>query len=237
LCQEVDSLLGEAAAASGRKAHRALIVPHAGYIYSGRVAASAFRCIIGAGGKLTRVVVIGPSHHVSFRGIAAPRGADAFRTPLGEVPLDRRVLAELPAVILADEPHRREHAIEVELPFLQRALGDGFSLVPLVVGDATDEEVTATLEPFAADPATLVVVSSDLSHFLTYEAAGQRDRATAEAIERLHGAPIGPYDACGRLEEQRRHGRRPAERRRLRCLGVRRPVMFADGIRLQSFPF
>ena len=104
----------------------------------------------------------------------------------------------LPGVVLADEPHRREHAIEVELPFLQRALGDDFTLVPLVVGDAASEDVAAALEPFADDSATLVVVSSDLSHFLGYEAAVRRDRATAEAIERLEGAAIGAV-RCLRL--------------------------------------
>jgi AmmeMemoRadiSam system protein B len=179
---------------------RALIAPHAGYTYSGPVAASAFSRVTGAGASFTRVVVIGPSHYVSFRGIAAPR-ALAFGTPLGEVPLDRAALEDLPGVVRADEPHRREHAIEVELPFLQRVLG-GFALVPLVVGDTTEEEVAAALQPFADDPATLIVVSSDLSHFLDYEAARRRDRATAGAIERLESAAIGPYDACGWLPIQ-----------------------------------
>ena len=142
--------------------------------------------------------MIGPSHHVAFHGIAAPT-ALAFRTPLGDVPVDRVAVAAIPGVALADEPHRREHAIEVELPFLQRVLGDDFTLVPLVVGDAASEDVAAALEPFADDSATLVVVSSDLSHFLGYEAAVRRDRATAEAIERLEGAAIGAYDACGYL--------------------------------------
>ncbi len=196
----VDRLLGEAPrphAAADRP--RALIAPHAGYAFSGPVAASAFRRVAGAGSPFTRVVVIGPAHYVAFRGIAAPR-AGAFRTPLGEVPVDRVALADLPAVVVADEPHRREHAIEVELPFLQRALGgDRFALVPLVVGDATDDEVAAVLEPFADDPATLVVVSSDLSHFLGYEPAVRRDRATARAIERLNGDRLGPEDACGYL--------------------------------------
>jgi AmmeMemoRadiSam system protein B len=192
----VDGLLGEAPQDSGREVPRALIAPRAGYPYSGPVAASAFRLITGT--PFTRVVVIGPSHHVAFRGIAAPRAA-AFRTPLGEVPVDRGALAELPGVTLADEPHRREHALEVELPFLQRALGQDFALVPLVVGDATGEEVAAALEPLADDPATLVVVSSDLSHFSDYRAAVRRDRTTAAAIEALDGGRLGPGDACGYL--------------------------------------
>ena len=194
----VDRLLGEMPRDDGADVPRALIAPHAGYVYSGPVAASAFRRVAGAG--FTRVVVIGPSHFVPFRGIATPR-ALAFGTPLGEVPLDRAALADLPSVVRADEPHRREHAIEVELPFLQRVLG-GFALVPLVVGDTTEEEVAAALQPFADDPATLIVVSSDLSHFLDYEAARRRDRATAGAIERLESAAIGPYDACGWLPIQ-----------------------------------
>jgi hypothetical protein len=205
LRDEVDRLIGGAPRdGGGGEVPRALIAPHAGYAYSGPVAASAFSRIAGAGGRFARVVVVGPSHHLAFRGIAAPRGAGAFRTPLGEVPVDREAvaaLAGLPGVVLADEPHRREHAVEVELPFLQRALGGGggFALVPLVVGDAADAEVAAVLEPFADDPTALVVVSSDLSHFLPYEAAVRRDRATAGAVERLEGDPVGPYDACGHL--------------------------------------
>jgi AmmeMemoRadiSam system protein B len=204
LCFEVDRLLDEAQH-GGRQdlLPRALIAPHAGYAYSGPVAASAFRHLAGAAGRrLTCVVVIGPSHYVAFRGIAAPRHVGAFRMPLAEVPVDHEALtavADLPGVVLADEPHRREHAIEVELPFLQRTLGEGFALVPLVVGDAQDEEVAPVLEPFADDPATLIVVSSDLSHFLPYETARRHDRATAAAIERLEGGTLGSNDACGYL--------------------------------------
>ena len=203
----VDRLLAEVPRAEG-DFPRALVAPHAGYPYSGPVAASAFRVVTGAG--FARVVVIGPSHHVPFRGIAAPR-AEAFATPLGEVPVDRTAI-DLPGVVRADEPHRREHAIEVELPFLQRVLPGDFTLVPLVVGDANAAEVAEALAPFADDPATLIVVSSDLSHFQDYESARRRDHATDEAIERLEGAAIGPYDACGWLAIQgwlalaQRHG-------------------------------
>ena len=196
----VDRLLGEMPLPRfGADRPRALIAPHAGYAYSGPVAASAFGRVAGAGATFTRVVVIGPSHYVAFRGIAAPR-ASAFATPLGEIPVDHAAIAGIPGVQLADEPHRREHAIEVELPFLQRALGrDRFGLVPLVVGDATGEEVAAALASFADDPKTLVVVSSDLSHFLPYEAAARRDQATAAAIERLEGDEVRAEDACGWL--------------------------------------
>ena len=240
----VDRLLGEMPLPRfGADRPRALIAPHAGYAYSGPVAASAFGRVAGAGSTFTRVVVIGPSHYVAFRGIAAPR-ASAFATPLGDIPVDHAAIAGIPGVQLADEPHRREHAIEVELPFLQRALGrDRFGLVPLVVGEATGEEVAAALAAFADDPKTLVVVSSDLSHFLPYEAAARRDQATAAAIERLEGDEVRAEDACGwlpirgwldagaaavaagraaRSAQQWRHGGRgSAERRRLRRLGVR----------------
>jgi AmmeMemoRadiSam system protein B len=199
LREEVDRLLGKVPQAGDGDVPRALIAPHAGYAYSGPVAAIAFRRVAAAGSRFARVAVIGPSHHVAFRGIAVPRAAGAFRTPLGEVPVDREAvsaLARLPGVVVADAPHRREHAIEVELPFLQRTLG-AFTLVPLVVGEAADEEVAGALEPFAEEPTTLIVVSSDLSHFLSDEAALRRDRATAAAIERYEGERLGPEDACG----------------------------------------
>ena len=212
----VDRLLAAAAESGGGEpapplAPRALIAPHAGYVYSGPVAARAFRRLAADERRVTRVTVMGPSHHVAFRGIAAPSAA-AFRTPLGEVAVDRDALRDLPGVAVADAPHRREHAIEVELPFLQRALPGGFALVPLVVGEATDGEVAGALEPFVGDPATLTVISSDLSHFLDHAAAVRRDLATATAIERLEGASLGPEDACGFrpirgwLALARRHG-------------------------------
>jgi AmmeMemoRadiSam system protein B len=211
----VDRLLAAAAAAAAPGAvevPRALIAPHAGYAYSGPVVARAFQKLAAAAkGRIARVVVIGPSHHVAFRGVAAP-SAVAFRTPLGEVAVDRDALRDLPGVAVADAPHRREHAIEVELPFLQRALPGGFALVPLVVGEATDGEVAGVLEPFVGDPATLTVISSDLSHFLDHAAAVRRDWATAAAIERLEGGVLGPEDACGFrpirgwLALARRHG-------------------------------
>ena len=179
---------------------RALIAPHAGYAYSGPVAASAFRRVAGAGSTFTRVVVIGPSHYVAFRGIAAPRAsafAHAARRGPGRPRGDRQ---GCPALTLADEPHRREHAIEVELPFLQRALGRDRS------GSCRSSSATPRARKsrrrcavFADDPKTLVVVSSDLSHFLPYEAAARRDQATAAAIERLEGDEVRAEDACGWL--------------------------------------
>jgi AmmeMemoRadiSam system protein B len=145
-------------------------------------------------------VVIGPAHFVPIRGLAVPV-AEAFRTPLGDVPLDREAIAtlrEMPAVVSADAPHRPEHALEVELPFLQVVLGD-FALVPLLVGDATAAEVATVLDRLWDGPETLIVVSSDLSHYETYDRARNHDAATAAAIERFDGRALGPRDACGYL--------------------------------------
>jgi hypothetical protein len=150
--------------------------------------------------QIRRAVVIVPAHFVPFRGIAVPDAA-AFRTPLGEVPLDGAAidsLGDLPQVRRADLPHQPEHALEVELPFLQTVLGE-FALVPLLVGDATAEEVAQVLERLWGGEDTLIVISSDLSHYEPYERARQHDAATAAAIERLDEASLGPRDACGYL--------------------------------------
>jgi hypothetical protein len=144
------------------------------------------------------VVLIGPSHHVSFRGLAVPN-ADAFATPLGDVPVDRaaveRLLA-LPQVAQRDDAHAREHSLEVQLPFLQEVLGP-FALVPLAAGDATADEVAEVLGLFVDEPGTLVVVSSDLSHYLDYESARRLDAATSRAIEALDDAALDAERACG----------------------------------------
>lgn len=177
---------------------KAIIAPHAGYIYSGPIAASAYASILPARGTIERVVLLGPAHRFGFRGIAAP-GADSFATPLGEVPVDREALAsirDLPQVRVLDHAHAGEHSLEVHLPFLQEALGS-FTIVPLVVGDAGPEEVAAVLERLWGGPETLVVVSSDLSHYLAHDAARVRDRATSRAIEDLRLEDIAEDDACG----------------------------------------
>lgn len=166
---------------------RALIVPHAGYIYSGPIAASAYRSIDA--NRTHRVVAVGPSHFVRFRGLAAP-DADVFRTPLGDVPI---VENDLPSHAA---PHVREHSIEVQVPFLQAVL-DGFSLLPIAVGDATPGEVSTALELYSEDPETLLVISSDLSHYLPYEEAVALDARTAESITRRDGEALGPNAACG----------------------------------------
>ncbi len=187
-------------AASTKVMPKALIAPHAGYAYSGRVAAAAFATLRDSAQTITRVVLIGPAHYVHVRGIAAAT-VDAFETPLGGVPVNLEALskiADLPFVIRADAPHAPEHALEVELPFLQSILAS-FQVVPLVVGDAVPQDVAHVLGRLWGGPETLIVVSSDLSHYHSYEAARRLDLATAAAIERGDWANLGPNQACGCL--------------------------------------
>jgi hypothetical protein len=195
----VEGHLAASAACAGG-APKAVISPHAGYVYSGPVAGHAFASLAGHAPRIRRAVVIGPAHYVPFRGIAVPSGK-AFRTPLGEVPLDRGALEgirDLPQVHTADAPHAPEHALEVELPFLQAVLGE-FALVPLLVGNATPEQVGEVLDRLWGGPETLLVISSDLSHYEPYARARAHDATTAAAIERLDFARLGPRDACGWL--------------------------------------
>lgn len=190
-------LAGARAAPKGRV--RAVVAPHAGYIYSGSTAAEAFAALKPLKGQIERLVVIGPAHFVSLSGIAVP-SVEAFQTPLGEMPLDRPAidgLLDLPQVVVDDKVHAPEHALEVELPFLQTVLGD-LPLVPLVVGSARAQEVAEVLERLW-DEKTLIVVSSDLSHYHDYETARGLDAATAAAVERCDEAAIGFEDACGAL--------------------------------------
>ena len=188
------------AGAAKEPAPKALIAPHAGYVYSGPVAATAYARLAARRGAITRVVLVGPSHRVFLRGLAAP-DADAFATPLGDVPIDRAWLARaqaLPQVQVQDRAHAFEHSLEVHLPFLQVALGE-FALVPLVAGDASPAEVAEVLDALWGGDETLVVVSSDLSHYEPYETARRLDQATARAIESLREDAIGEDDACGRV--------------------------------------
>jgi MEMO1 family protein len=181
-------------------APKAIIAPHAGFIYSGPVAATAFAPLQRHAAAIERVVLIGPAHYVPFRGIALPT-VDAFETPLGIVPVARdaaAALADLPSVARADAPHALEHALEVELPFLQAVLRS-FDLIPLLVGDASPEEVARVLDRLWGGSETLIVVSSDLSHFHAYETARRRDAVTAALIERGDWASLGPDKACGYL--------------------------------------
>ncbi|WP_114947917.1 AmmeMemoRadiSam system protein B [Microvirga calopogonii] len=181
-------------------APKAIIVPHAAYIYSGAVAATAFAALQPHAGTITRVVLIGPAHYMPFRGLAVPT-VDTFETPLGMVSLVREAataLADFAPVVRADAPHAPEHALEVELPFLQTVLRS-FELVPLLAGDASPEEVAGALDRLWGGPETLIVVSSDLSHFHDYETARRLDAVTAAQIERGDGASLGPGNACGYL--------------------------------------
>lgn len=202
-----------AACRSDAPAPKAVIAPHAGHIYSGPVAASAYARVARAKGTITRVVLLGPSHRVPLRGLAAS-SATAFTTPLGQIPVDQAALREierLTQVMVSDEAHRWEHSLEVHLPFLQIVLGE-FSLVPLVVGEATAQEVDEVLEILWGGPETLIVVSSDLSHYHDYQSAQHLDRATSAAITALRSEDIRHEQACGRnpilglLTAARRHG-------------------------------
>jgi AmmeMemoRadiSam system protein B len=196
----VDGYLAAANGSRGAARSKAVIAPHAGYVYSGPVAGHAFAVLGDGASAIRRAVVVGPAHFVPFRGIAVPSAA-AFRTPLGEVPLDQdamETICDLPQVRVADDPHEPEHALEVELPFLQAVLGD-FALVPLLVGEATAGEVAQVLERLWGGRETLIVISSDLSHYEPYGRAKEHDATTAAAIERLDPARLGPRDACGWL--------------------------------------
>ena len=177
---------------------RALIVPHAGYVYSAPVAASAYHLLQACADTIKRVVLLGPSHKVAFSGLAMS-SAEAFHTPLGDIPLDSEahdVIRNLPGVQVLDRAHAEEHSLEVHLPFLQSVLSC-FTLVPLVVGDASTEETGRVIEALWGNEETLIVVSSDLSHYHEYEAAQRLDMATTRAIESLQTEPLQGEQACG----------------------------------------
>jgi AmmeMemoRadiSam system protein B len=180
-------------------APKALIAPHAGYIYSGPVAASAYARLLAARGAISRVVLLGPSHRVPFQGLAVSSAAE-FETPLGRVPVDHEAVERingLPQVQVVDQAHAREHSLEVHLPFLQTVLNN-FTLIPLVVGDAPPREVSEVLEQLWGGPETVIIVSSDLSHYHDYETAIRMDSATSRAIEALRPEDIEYDHACGR---------------------------------------
>jgi hypothetical protein len=198
LKHDIQAMLAAVAApAEDATPPKALIVPHAGYIYSGPIAASAYARLIPLRRQIRRVVLLGPVHRVPVRGLALP-GVDSFETPLGRIALDRQAMARvagLPQVVESFPVHAWEHSLEVQLPFLQLVLDD-FSLVPLAVGDATPEEVAEVLEQLWGGPETLIVISSDLSHYLPYEVARRVDHETAQAILALD-APVSHEQACG----------------------------------------
>jgi AmmeMemoRadiSam system protein B len=185
-------------AASNEKAPKAIIVPHAGYMYSGSVAASAYARLKNAHDRITRVVLIGPSHCVAFRGMAVSR-AVTFATPLGDVLVDQeavQAIAQLPFVEYVEQAHTYEHSLEVHLPFLQEML-DCFAIVPIVAGDASAEQVSQVLDILWGGDETLIVVSSDLSHYHDYATAQQLDKSTSRAIELLQYELLNSESACG----------------------------------------
>lgn len=191
----MDSLLESAIESSG-PLPRAIVAPHAGYAYSGPIAAGAFaRLRDAAAADIRRVVVIGPAHRARLRGMAVP-AADLFATPLGEMPIDHDWAARA-GLAASEEAHRLEHSLEVEIPFLQRLLPGGFALVPIVVGDATPIEVGRTLDALCGDTDTLLVVSSDLSHYLSYQQARAKDQQTALMVLELDAEHLTHDRACG----------------------------------------
>ncbi|HUP98024.1 MAG TPA: AmmeMemoRadiSam system protein B [Usitatibacter sp.] len=198
LAAEVAAYIAEAPPGpNGVRAPKAIIAPHAGYIYSGPIAASIYARLTSLRGRLERVVLAGPAHRVYVSGVAIP-AAEAFASPLGAVELDAgalRELQKLPFVEVSDRAHALEHSLEVHVPFLQAALGP-FRLVPLVVGDANPSEMAQVFDILWGGDETLIVVSSDLSHYLPYEAARARDRDTAGAIISLEPTLV-PEEACG----------------------------------------
>lgn len=220
LAADVDSLLAQAPPDARQARPKAIIAPHAGYIYSGSTAADAYARLSPWREAIRRVVLLGPTHRVAVRGLATA-SAEFFATPLGKVPIDREglaLLADLPQVEVSDAAHAWEHSLEVHLPFLQTVLED-FSLIPLAVGHAGADQVAEVLERLWGGPETLFVISSDLSHYLAYAAANQADRATCRHILDLdaHLAPdqaCGAYPINGLLLAARRHGLEPEMIRR-----------------------
>jgi len=182
------------------KPPKAIIAPHAGYVYSGPVAASAYARLKPAHATVTRVVLMGPSHRVGFKGLAIS-AADTFSTPLGAVEVDKEAVGkvrQLAFVGYLEAAHSHEHSLEVHLPFLQTVL-DNFKLVPLVAGDATPAQVGQALDCLWDGPETLIVVSSDLSHYHDYLSAKKLDQATTTLIEQLHYEQLSPDAACGKV--------------------------------------
>jgi len=212
LARHVGQLLAEAAVPDDASPPKVLVVPHAGYVYSGPVAAQAYARLARWRARIRRVVLLGPVHRVPVRGLAAPSAA-AFDTPLGRVELDRAAidaLADLPQVVVNDAAHAQEHALEVQLPFLQTVL-DRFTLVPLAVGTAAADAVAQVLERLWGGDETLIVISTDLSHYLPYRQAQAIDRDTVERIAQLdpdldHQQACGATPLAGALVAARAHG-------------------------------
>jgi AmmeMemoRadiSam system protein B len=196
LQQHIHELMS-AAPSNNTATAKVLIVPHAGYIYSGLTAASAYCCLQSRSDEIKRVVLFGPAHRVYLEGMAIP-SVDDFTTPLGNVPLDRETIdriSQLPGVSVSDLAHQDEHSLEVQLPFLQTVLKQ-FSLVPVVVGNCDAVTVAAVIDALWGDADTLIVISSDLSHFLTYDDARQVDANTCNRIQEK-ASTLSGEEACG----------------------------------------
>lgn len=201
LADDIQALLQAAVRVLGKDIQqmppKAIVVPHAGYIYSGQTAAMAYARLAAGRKTIKRVVLLGPVHRVAVRGLALP-GVDAFATPLGDIELDKAaiaLLAGMKQVVVSPAAHAQEHSLEVQLPFLQSVLDD-FKLVPLAVGDATPAEVAQVLDVLWGGPETLIVVSSDLSHFLSYAMARAVDQQTVQTILDMK-ASLTHHQACG----------------------------------------
>jgi AmmeMemoRadiSam system protein B len=192
-------LAGAAPARKGESGPpKALIVPHAGYIFSGPIAASAYARLAPFRRQITQVVLVGPAHYLRFNGLAAT-SATTFRTPLGEVPVDVRAVmqaANLSGVKVLDAAHKPEHCLEVQLPFLQVVL-DQFAIAPFLAGLESAETVSRLLDLLWGGPETLILISSDLSHYFNSVTARGHDFAAARAIEALAPEELAVFQACG----------------------------------------
>jgi AmmeMemoRadiSam system protein B len=198
LARHIDAMLDAVRAEPEAPRPLALVVPHAGTIYSGPVAASAYARLRPHAGSIRHVVAFGPVHRVPVRGAAVPE-ADAWESPLGEVAIDRGLRARAIArgAIVDDRPHAPEHALEVQLPFLQRVLGNGFTFLPVAVSEISAKMTADLIGAFLGEEGTLVLVSTDLSHYHGLEAARRLDRATADAILARLPENLSGDDACG----------------------------------------
>lgn len=197
---QVNEFLSERVAIDNR-VPKAIIVPHASTIYSGSIAASAYGTLHQYRHVIRKVILLGPAHRVPLRGLALPE-VDQFTTPLGDIDLDtktmRRLVEEMPEVSYSNLAHAEEHSLEVQLPFLQSVLAS-FRLIPFVVGDATEIEVANVIDELWGGEETLVVISTDLSHFHNYKKAVRLDAQTADLIESFQGEALGDNSACGRI--------------------------------------
>jgi AmmeMemoRadiSam system protein B/AmmeMemoRadiSam system protein A len=177
---------------------KALIAPHAGYIYSGEIAASCYAPLRKRKNTISKVVLLGPSHYVGFMGMALPT-VDFFTTPLGDIPIDKELhkkAIECEDTFTLDNAHLQEHSLEVHLPFLQKSL-ESFTLLPVVVGQCDPKLIAKMLHEVWGGPETLIVISTDMSHFKNYQDAQKCDQKTADNIVNFNIESIDHYDACG----------------------------------------